>query len=130
MRQVPPQHFIDFAHAIMDAGADIFHGHSAHVVQGIEVYNGKLILYDTGDFVDDYMVTPSLRNDLSFLYLVDITKNGLYKVTLIPTMISNRQVSRATGSDAAWVTKTIKELSAPFDTQFTTEGDSLTFSYE
>ena len=44
----------------------MIHGHSAHLFQGIEFYKGKLILYDTGDFVDDYQVDPLLRNDRSF----------------------------------------------------------------
>jgi poly-gamma-glutamate synthesis protein (capsule biosynthesis protein) len=29
-----------------------------------------VILYDTGDFVDDYAIDPALRNDLSALFLV------------------------------------------------------------
>jgi poly-gamma-glutamate synthesis protein (capsule biosynthesis protein) len=63
MRQVPSPEFVAFAHAVMDAGADIFHGHSAHLFQGIEIYNGKPILYDSGDLIDDYYVDPELRND-------------------------------------------------------------------
>ena len=39
-------------------GVDIYYGHSAHVFQGVEVYRGKPILYDTGDFIDDYAVNP------------------------------------------------------------------------
>ena len=70
MREKPSRAFIQFAHQMIDAGVDIFHGHSAHIFQGIEVYKNRLILYDTGDFVDDYYVTPSLRNDQSFFYIV------------------------------------------------------------
>jgi poly-gamma-glutamate synthesis protein (capsule biosynthesis protein) len=29
-----------------------------------------VILYDIGDFVDDYAIDPALRNDLSALFLV------------------------------------------------------------
>lgn len=53
MQAEPERHFIDFAHAMIDHGAAIIHGHSAHNFQAIEVYKHKLILYDTGDFVDD-----------------------------------------------------------------------------
>jgi len=42
MRQRPNQEFINFAHAIIDSGVDIIHGHSAHIFQGIEVYPKKL----------------------------------------------------------------------------------------
>lgn len=37
-----------------ELGADVYYGHSAHLCQGIEIHRGKPILYDTGDFIDDY----------------------------------------------------------------------------
>ncbi|MBM3957295.1 MAG: CapA family protein [Gemmatimonadetes bacterium] len=63
----PPEGFRRFARAVIDAGVDVFWGHSAHIVQGVEFYSGRPILYDTGDFVDDYAVDPEKRNDLSAL---------------------------------------------------------------
>lgn len=66
MKAEPDQEVVDFAHEMIEAGADIIHGHSAHNFQGIELYRHKFILYDTGDFVDDYMVDPELKNDHSF----------------------------------------------------------------
>jgi len=60
MQQRPSEEFVQFAHDIIDAGADIIHGHSSHVFQGIEVYKNKVIMYDTGDFIDDYAVDPIL----------------------------------------------------------------------
>lgn len=41
------------AHAAIDAGADVILGHHPHTLQGIEVYQGKLILYSMGNFVFD-----------------------------------------------------------------------------
>ncbi|HUU67985.1 MAG TPA: CapA family protein, partial [Planctomycetota bacterium] len=38
MRQRPADAFIRFAHEMLDAGADIIHGHSAHIFQGLEIY--------------------------------------------------------------------------------------------
>jgi len=80
MRQRPTKAFKEFAHAVIDAGADIFHGHSAHIFQGIEIYKGKLIMYDTGDFIDDYAVDDELRNDQTFLFLVTLSKNRIEKI--------------------------------------------------
>ena len=40
--------------ALVELGADLVFGHSAHHVQGIEVYRGAPIIYGAGDFVDDY----------------------------------------------------------------------------
>jgi Bacterial capsule synthesis protein PGA_cap len=44
---------VDFAHAAVDAGADIFVGGHAHWPKGIEVYKGKPIFYGVGNFLFD-----------------------------------------------------------------------------
>ena len=116
MRQQPPKEFQDFAHQIINAGADIIHGHSAHIFQGVEVYKDKLIMYDTGDFVDDYKVDSLLRNDQSFLFLVTVNKTGIKKIKLIPLLISNMQVNKAEGEEKKEMIKKIKKLSAEFNT--------------
>ena len=55
---------------IDDCGIDLIHGHSSHHIQGVETYKGKLIIYGCGDFVDDYALTPTYRNDLSAVWYV------------------------------------------------------------
>ena len=40
----------ELAHAVIDAGADVFVGHGPHVLRGIEIYKGRLILYSLGNF--------------------------------------------------------------------------------
>lgn len=40
----------DFAHKMIDAGADIIIGHGPHVARGIELYQSKLIAYSLGNF--------------------------------------------------------------------------------
>lgn len=109
VRIYPSQNFINFAHTLIEAGVDIIHGHSAHVVQGIEVYKGGLIMYDTGDFIDDYVVDSELRNDLSFLFNVTLSMQGVEKVSLIPVKISGMQVNHATGADYDFLISVMKE---------------------
>ena len=50
-RYVPAQFLVAFAHAMIDAGADVLVGHGPHVLRGIEIYKGKPILYSLGDFI-------------------------------------------------------------------------------
>ena len=50
-RFVPAQFLTKFARAMIDQGADVFVGHGPHVLRGIEIYNGKPILYSLGDFL-------------------------------------------------------------------------------
>ena len=116
-RQRPTKEFQEFAHKIIDVGIDIIHGHSAHVFQGIELYKEGLILYDTGDFVDDYMVGPVIRNDWSFLFQVTVSKTGIKKLKLVPLLINNIQVNIATGKERDKIVKHIKKLSRELGTK-------------
>lgn len=125
MRHVPPRDFKDFAHAVMDAGADIFHGHSAHVFQGIEIYKGKPILYDTGDLIDDYYVDEKHKNDQQLLFLIYATSEGVERIELIPLLISYMQVNRATGAVFDEICERIDELSKAMGTEIRQEGNRL-----
>ena len=122
-REKPDPAFVAFAHKMVDQGADLIHGHSAHIFQGIEVYKNKLILYDTGDFVDDYVVDRFLRNDLSFFYIVKIDRNEIYRLQLTPAMISNYQVNYAMGEDSQWCIKRVQKLSSDFGTTVSATGE-------
>ena len=117
MKEFPEKNFVEFAHQMIDQGADIIHGHSAHNFQGIEVYHHKLILYDTGDFVDDYRVDPLFRNDHSFFFRVEADGNGITKLNLFPVLISDYQVNLA-ATDAKWSLRRMQQLSETFGTKF------------
>ncbi|MBN1682729.1 CapA family protein [Candidatus Bathyarchaeota archaeon] len=49
--ELPPDEVKEFAHKIIDTGADIYVGHGPHIMRGIEIYNGKPIFYSLGNFV-------------------------------------------------------------------------------
>jgi poly-gamma-glutamate synthesis protein (capsule biosynthesis protein) len=123
MREEPPAEFIAFAHDMADTGADIIHGHSAHIFQGIEFYHNKLLLYDTGDFIDDYVVDPVLKNNHSFLFLAEVSGKGIERLRLVPVVISHYQVNQATVEGFAWSIKRVQQLSRPFGTVITDSGE-------
>jgi poly-gamma-glutamate synthesis protein (capsule biosynthesis protein) len=50
-RSMPAQFVVDFAHAVIDAGADVFLVHGPHVLRGIEIYKGKPIFYSLANFI-------------------------------------------------------------------------------
>ncbi len=123
-----PPHFSRVKEAIRaarEAGADIFHGHSAHIFQGIEIYKGKPILYDTGDLVDDYYTAPWLPTEQQFLFLLTASPAGVEKVELIPLVITQCQVNRAGGAETTAAFHRMKELCAEFGSQVDMEGDRL-----
>jgi len=47
-RAVTEQYQRTFAHTALDSGADFVFGHGTHTIQGVEIYNGKPILYAMG----------------------------------------------------------------------------------
>ncbi|GIW61481.1 MAG: hypothetical protein KatS3mg089_0333 [Patescibacteria group bacterium] len=84
----PPKEHISFAHHLIDVGADIVFGHSPHVFRGIEIYKNKVILYSTGDFIDDYAVDEIERNDESFIFYFETNRNNITRLILYPTIIN------------------------------------------
>jgi capsule synthesis protein PGA_cap len=50
----PPDFLIALAHDAIDSGADAFVGHGPHLLRGIEIYKGKPIFYDLGEFFREW----------------------------------------------------------------------------
>lgn len=107
-----------FAHALIDGGFDLVHGHSSHHVKGIERYRGRLILYGCGDLIDDYegiREYAAFRGDLGLLYLVTLADNGaLTALSMVPTRIRRLRIERAHGPDADWLHTTLSREAAGF----------------
>ncbi|MFC7028705.1 CapA family protein [Halomicroarcula sp. GCM10025324] len=114
-----------FAHWLVDHGVDVVHGHSAHVIQGVEVYRGRPIVYDAGDFVDDYLVKPDLHNDRSLLFELVVDDGTLRVLELVPVEIVDSSVTLADDEAAAWLRDRMRQISAPFDSTFTRAGAGL-----
>ncbi|MFC7196051.1 CapA family protein [Halosimplex aquaticum] len=114
-----------FARWLIDAGVDVVHGHSAHVIQGIEVYRGRPIVYDIGDYVDDYVIKPDLHNDRSVRVELAIEDGRLERLCVAPVEIVDERADRATGDAAAWVRDRVRTLSEEFGTTVERDGRGL-----
>jgi poly-gamma-glutamate capsule biosynthesis protein CapA/YwtB (metallophosphatase superfamily) len=99
MTQAPVPHVLRAAASLVEAGATLVAGHSAHVFQGVA---GR-VLYDLGNFVDDYAVDPDLRNDLGLLWLVDLAPSGPERIEAVPLKLEYCHTRIATDDDAAWI---------------------------
>jgi poly-gamma-glutamate synthesis protein (capsule biosynthesis protein) len=130
MVEKPPDHFRSFGRWLAERGVDLVHGHSAHVFQGVEIHDGTPILYDCGDFVDDYAVDADLRNDRGFLFEVGVEDAEIRSLRLVPTEIEDCAVYRASPETAAWSRSRMGELSAAFGTEFDEEDGALVAGVE
>jgi poly-gamma-glutamate synthesis protein (capsule biosynthesis protein) len=115
-----------FARAALGSGVDVLHGHSAHIVQGIERVASRPVLYDTGDFVDDHKVHPQ-RNDRSFLFLVDVdvAAKRATRVTCVPVVIERCQVKLAPEPVAGEIRERMTRLCAELGTETARDGSGL-----
>jgi len=118
-----PEEHIDFAHNLIDkARVDVVYGHSSHHFKGIEVYNGKLVLYGCGDFMNDYEGIKShkeYRDDLTLMYFADLDPGSgdLKRLELVPMQIRNFRLNYVSGKELDWVFETLNRIGKPFGMQ-------------
>lgn len=72
----------ELAHAAIDAGADIVYGHGSHVVQGVEVYKGKPVMYCLGNFATDWIRMRPNKEGMVARVVVEGKK--VVRVSLVP----------------------------------------------
>ncbi len=113
----PPHSHTNLAHDLIRAGADVIFGHSAHVCRGVEIFEGGLILYSTGDFVDDYAVDPVERNDRSWAFEILTGEGRITGLNLYPTVIRDCQARLAEETEAREMIERMKESCAALGTQ-------------
>ncbi|HWB70860.1 MAG TPA: CapA family protein [Egibacteraceae bacterium] len=118
----PVPHVRAAAAALQAAGATIIVGHSAHVFHGVGPGG---VLFDLGDFLDDYAVNPTLRNDVGLLWLVDVDATGLRRVEAVPLALDYCHTRLGEGDDAAWVRRRFREACARLGTNATEEDGRL-----
>jgi poly-gamma-glutamate capsule biosynthesis protein CapA/YwtB (metallophosphatase superfamily) len=107
MNTEPQRHLRAAAAGLLKAGATLVAGHSAHVFHGTD----GAILYDLGDFLDDYATHPVLRNDLGLLWLVDLDNSGARRVEGLPLKLDYCHTRLAAGDDAAWIERRLRRAS-------------------
>lgn len=117
---VPTQSQQTLARFTIDCGADLVLGHHPHVVQGIEEYNGKFIVYSLGNFMFGGNRNPSDKDTFVFQQTFHL-ENGVVtdkkEINIIPFSISsvternNYQPKPLTGAEGERVKNKILEVS-------------------
>lgn len=108
------------AHALVEAGTDLVHGHSSHHARGFEVHRERLILYGCGDFINDYEGIgghEKYRGDLAPAYFVRLDDGRLEELTLVPFQSRQLSLRRASAADTRWLLDTLNRECRPFGPQ-------------
>ena len=119
LRPVP--HVRRAAVELTAAGADLVVGHSAHVFHGFT----REVLFDLGDFVDDYAVHPALRNDLGLLWLVTLDRSGVRNTEAVPIALDFCHTRLADRAEYAWTADRLTRVCAELGTHVYDENDRL-----
>jgi poly-gamma-glutamate capsule biosynthesis protein CapA/YwtB (metallophosphatase superfamily) len=122
-----PRAYVRRAAAVLvEAGATVVAGHSAHVFQGVE---GGRVLYDLGDFLDDYAVHAELRNDLGLLFLLTLESQRLLEVQALPLKLDYCYTRSATRDEAAWISGRFRSACEAFGTHVVEQDGRLVIDY-
>ncbi|WP_210589394.1 CapA family protein [Streptomyces sp. GESEQ-35] len=110
-----PRDQTGFAHALVDAGADLVHGHSSHHPRPLEIYRDRLILHGCGDFIDDYEGISGheqYRDDLRLAHLVslDADTGRLTGLRLVPLRSRRMRLEPAPPEDRMWLAATLGRI--------------------
>lgn len=105
-----------FAHALVDGGVDVVHGHSSHHPRRVEVYRERLVLYGCGDFVNDYEGISGYeeyRDDLRIGYLATVSAGTgrLLGLRMVPLRARRMRLERAPAGDREWLRSTLQRVS-------------------
>ncbi|MEV5934504.1 CapA family protein [Streptomyces sp. NPDC052079] len=113
--RVPPDH-VRFAHALVDGGVDVVHGHSSHHPRPVEVYRDRPILYGCGDFIDDYEGISGyeeFRDELRLAYLptLDARTGRMAGLRMVPLRARRMRLERAAPEERDWLRETLDRIS-------------------
>lgn len=134
---VPDSNQTTLGRLAIDEGADLVCGHHPHVLQGIETYKGKNIIYSLGNFCFGGNSSPSDMDTMIYQQTFTIDANGVKTdnvTNVIPCSISsaayegynNYQPTPAEGDEADRILEKINERSAEIQTA---EGTTFTAVY-
>ena len=134
---VPDSNQTTLGRIAIDEGADLVCGHHPHVLQGIETYKGRNIVYSLGNFCFGGNSSPSDMDTMIYQQTFTIDTDGVKKdnvTNIIPCSISsaaydgynNYQPTPAEGDEATRILGKINERSSWISTA---EGSTFTAKY-
>lgn len=84
-----------FAHAAIDAGADLILGHGPHVVRALELYKGRLVVYSLGNFIGYGALSSRGKTGLTLVLEITLGKAGKFESgKIIPMNMPEKSIPR------------------------------------
>jgi hypothetical protein len=106
---------------LIRAGFDGILGHSAHWLQGVELIDGKPVVYDAGDSVNDYDAPGEASR--AILYDVRFRRSGITELRAHPLWLRFNRTLPATGDRATTTLEALRSRSTELGTNLIVEGE-------
>jgi poly-gamma-glutamate capsule biosynthesis protein CapA/YwtB (metallophosphatase superfamily) len=148
-RLVPPEWLKKWTHEEIDAGADIIIMHGAPLLHGVEIYKGKPVFYDLGNFIFNFPASSGGLDEPiiyeSVVAYLEYQGKDLHSIAFKPIILNkigegqpeahNGHVNNqfldtrglpkpATGDQAHYILERLADLSRPFGTNVAVNGDT------
>jgi len=124
--EIPTSKQTEYAHKVIDAGADLVIGQHPHVLQSIEIYRNKIILYSLGNFVFDN--SQELEKQ-SAIFQCEFKDGNILNPDLIPIYIENNRPQIANKNKANEIFEHLKKVSVDFNTSLTFMNNIIKINY-
>ncbi len=98
---------------LIEAGADVVLGHSSHQIHGVEIHQGKLIVWDMGSLLFDRTGQSRMRKGL--LFRLRFTRAGVHRLEVLPIRVANNVTRRAIGTEAEEIRTLFRDLTSALD---------------
>jgi len=108
------------ARIAFENGIDLILGHSAHQLQGIEIIDGKVAVYDMGNLLFDCVLKPEGRR--SSLFRLHLTPAGVNRIEVIPIRVLEGHTVLAEGDAARETLDEMRSLCAALGTAMDVSG--------
>lgn len=119
---------VEFAHTLIDSGVDIILGHHPHQFQGMEIYNGKPIIYSMGNFIMDQ---NDPENQEGFILIFQYRDTEFINLKAIPVRTEEKtQVVLQEGEGALNILQREKRLCEELGTVFEIVDGNLVYEME
>lgn len=133
-----PQWQVDWAHQLIDAGALLYVAHGDPSLHGVEIYKGRPIFYDLGNFVFQPTVSLDTYGPLSYMSTiaqVEFRSGRVSAIHFVPIVLSMNDAAEAPrgvpylaeGREARTILLGLADASRQFGTEIRIEGDRASF---
>jgi poly-gamma-glutamate capsule biosynthesis protein CapA/YwtB (metallophosphatase superfamily) len=121
--RAPLESDIEMRHFAIDQGADLVLCHHPHIIQAVEVYNGKLIAHSLGNFVFDLNYPETFP---SMILNAKIDETGFYEYSITPVYIDDYIPVQAKGELGLYLLDDLAKRSKDLNTYLNIDRDNVT----